>query len=303
MASLNAQQLNEKFGIANALKFEAGGGGLTRARIDTPLATGEMYLHGAHVTQFQPRGQDPLLFLSQKSLYQSNKPIRGGVPICFPWFGPRANDKSAPMHGFARLSQWEVTRTHKHNDGRVEIEMTLRDSDETRTLWPHKFTARYTATFGAELQLSLAVKNDGTAPFDFEEALHTYAQIGDIKQVRLTGLEGVEYMDKVAGGRPRQGSEPMQITGETDRVYLNTASTCSIHDPVMNREVRIAKQNSGTTVVWNPWDKVSTIADLGADEATHFLCVETANAKEQTLHLAAGAEHVLTARLSIQRQR
>jgi glucose-6-phosphate 1-epimerase len=298
MAS-SVEQLNQKFAIDGALKFEAGNGGLTCARIDTLLATGEMYLHGAHVTQFQPRGQDPLLFLSQKSLYQPNKPIRGGVPICFPWFGPRASDPSSPMHGFARLSEWEVTATRKLTDGRIEIEMTLRDSDETRKLWPHKFTARYTATFGAELQLSLAVKNEGTEPFTFEEALHTYTRIGDIKQVRLAGLESVEYLDKVAGGRPRQGTAPIQITGETDRVYLNTQSACVLSDPVLKREIRIQKQNSGTTVVWNPWDKVSTISDLNPEDAEHFLCVETANAKEQTLNLPPGVEHVLIARLAL----
>jgi glucose-6-phosphate 1-epimerase len=299
MASLSPDQLNQKFGIPGALKFEAGNGGLTRARLDTPLATAEMYSHGAHVTQFQPRGQRAVLFLSAKSLYESAKPIRGGVPICFPWFGPRKGDPSSPMHGFARLSEWEVTATRKHDDGRVSIEMTLRDSDATRKLWPQKFTARYTATFGNELELSLAVKNDGDAPFTFEEALHTYVEIGDIKQVRLSGLEGVEYMDKVLGGRPTQVREPIQIVAETDRVYLNTPSTCVIDDPVLKRQVRIAKQGSGTTVVWNPWDKASAIADLGADDATHFLCVETANAKEQTLTLAPGAEHIVRATIDV----
>jgi glucose-6-phosphate 1-epimerase len=299
MASLSPDQLNQKFGIPGALKFEAGNGGLTRARIDTALATGEMYLHGAHVTQFQPRGQQPVLFLSQKSFYEPAKPIRGGVPICFPWFGPRQGDASSPMHGFARLSEWEVSSTRKHDDGRVSIEMTLRDSEATRKLWPHKFTARYGTTFGQALELSLAVKNDGADSLTFEEALHTYVQIGDIKQVRLSGLEGVEYMDKVLGGRPTQGREPIQIVAETDRVYLNTRSTCVIDDPVLKRQVRIAKHASGTTVVWNPWDKASTIADLGADEATHFLCVETANAKEQALTLAPGAEHIVRATIDV----
>jgi glucose-6-phosphate 1-epimerase len=168
MASLSVEQLNQKFGIAGLVNFEPGNGGLVRARIDTPLATGEMYLHGAHVTQFQPRGREPVLFLSKKSLYRNDKPIRGGVPICFPWFGPRAGDPSSPMHGFARLSEWEVTATRKLDDGRLSIEMTLRDSESTRKLWPHKFTARYTATFGADLQLQLAVWNDVTAAFYFE---------------------------------------------------------------------------------------------------------------------------------------
>jgi glucose-6-phosphate 1-epimerase len=299
MPSLSPDQLNQKFGIAGALTFEAGDGGFTRARIDTPLATGEMYLHGAHVTRFQPRGQQPVLFLSDKSLYQPQKPIRGGVPICFPWFGPRAGDASLPMHGFARLSEWEVTGARRVDDGRVAVEMTLRDTESTRKLWPCQFTARYTATFGAALELSLAVKNDGGEAFIFEEALHTYFQIGDIKQVRLTGLEGVDYLDKVGGGRPTQGPEPIQIVGETDRVYLNTPSTCVIHDALMNRDVGIEKQGSGTTVVWNPWDKVSTITDLGENDAAHFLCVETANAREQMLTLPAGAEHVVRAAIQI----
>jgi glucose-6-phosphate 1-epimerase len=301
MASPSVEQLNEKFAIAGALTFERGNGGLIRARIETPLATGEMYLHGAHVTQFQPRGQQPVLFLSQKSLYQHDKPIRGGVPICFPWFGPRVSDATSPMHGFARLSEWEVTATRTLEDGRVEIEMTLRDNDATQKLWPHKFTARYTASFGEDLQLSLAVRNDGTEPFDFEEALHTYVQIGDIGKMRLSGLTGVEYLDKVAGGRPRQGPEPIQIVSETDRVYLDTDSTCVLSDPVLKRDVRIEKQGSRTTVVWNPFDKASTMADLAPDEAAHFLCVETANAKEQKVRLAEGAEHIVTARVSLQK--
>ncbi|HTL28015.1 MAG TPA: D-hexose-6-phosphate mutarotase [Tepidisphaeraceae bacterium] len=295
MASQTIEQLNQKFAIPGAVTFERGAGGLARARVNTVLAEGEMYLHGAHVTQFQARGQEPLLFLGRKSFYQNDKPIRGGVPICFPWFGPRVGDPSSPMHGFARLMEWEVTATRKLDGHRVAIEMTLRDSDSTRTLWPNKFTARYTVTFGATLELSLAVRNDGDQPFKFEEALHTYAAVGDIKHVSLTGLEGVEFMDKVAGTRPREGKDPIRITGETDRVYCDTTSTCVIHDPVLCRAFRIEKEHSRTTVVWNPWDDPP--GDLLPEEASKFLCVETVNAREQTLQLQPGTEHIMTARL------
>jgi glucose-6-phosphate 1-epimerase len=300
MASSTVEELNRKFAIDQLVRFEEGNGGLIRARINTPAGQGEMYLHGAQVTQFHPRSQQqPVLFLSNKSHYEPQKPIRGGVPICFPWFGPRQGDASSPMHGFARLSEWEVTATQKLPDGRVSITMTLRDNDSTRKLWAHKFTARYTATFGNELELQLAVRNDDGEAFTFEEALHTYVLVGDVAKATLSGLGGVEYLDKVAGGRPRQGDAPMQISGETDRVYLATQSTCVIADPILKRQTQIEKQHSGTTVVWNPWDKVTTIADLAPQEGSKFLCVETANAKEQALRLSPGQEHIIKAVLRV----
>jgi glucose-6-phosphate 1-epimerase len=299
---MDAFRLADHFGIPEALHFEDGPGGLVRAVVSTPAAEADLYLQGAHVTHWTPRGQRPVLFVSPKSLFQSGKAIRGGVPIIFPWFGSRSDGKPGPAHGFARTSEWTMESARLREDARVEITLALASDDTSRALFPSEYRLRFRVTIGSELEMEIEARNEGSEPFTYEEALHTYLAIGDISQVSVSGLEGTTYIDKTDGfKRKKQDSEPVRIAKETDQVHLSTAAACTIHDPVWNRRIVIAKGGSHSTVIWNPWmDKTKSMSDMGAENWKELLCVETANAADNAVHLSPGASHRLTAKIRIE---
>jgi D-hexose-6-phosphate mutarotase len=276
-------------------------GGLVRISIATPLATAEVYLQGAHIARYQPAGAAPVLFLSEKTHLAQGKAIRGGVPIIFPWFGARAGHPGSPAHGFARTMEWELESLVRRNNGDIHLVLRLSTTTTTLAQWPHEFTLRHRITIGAQLHLALEVENSGDAPFTFEEALHTYFTVGDVRSSGVTGLENTSYLDKVdAGQRKREGSEPIRFNGETDRVYLDTTTTCTIHDPVLARRIVVEKTGSDTTVVWNPWiPKAKAMADFGDDEWPAMLCIETTNAAENLITLLPKSTHTMTATVSI----
>lgn len=282
--------------------LEAGEGGLERLRVTGPAGAAEIYLHGAHVTRWHPTGEDDVLFLSSRSRFTAGSAIRGGVPICFPWFGPHRTDPSAPAHGFARVLPWRLVAAHDDGDD-VVVVLELTDSPATRaSAWPHPFRATYRVTVGATLRLQLQVTSTADVPVTFEEALHTYLAVRDVRSVAVTGLEGTAYLDKTAGGTTVPGSaEPVRLTGETDRVYLGTRAGTTVHDPAGDRRVLVGKDGSDGTVVWNPWaEKAAAMADLADDEWTGMLCVETANLGGTAVTLAPGGSHTMTATLAVE---
>ena len=277
---------------------DKGEGGLPRARITGPRGEAEIYLQGAHLTRWQPRGAaQPVLFMSSRAVFAPGKAIRGGVPLIFPWFGAHATDKSKPMHGFARSRPWRVTATEAAPDGTAAIELGLDDDEATRALWPHPFRARFRVTVGDALGMTLEVVNTGTAPFTFESALHTYLTVADVRTAGVRGLENTEFIDKVDHfTRKRLGTEPLKLTGETDRVFLGTRATCVVEDPGLRRRLSVDKTGSASTVVWNPWAaKCAEMADMGPDDWRSMICVETANASDDAVTVAPGARHVMTA--------
>ena len=285
--------------IPGIIDFVPGNGDLTKAIVTTKFATGEMYLYGAHVTHFQPVDQPPVLFLSGSSRFQAGKAIRGGVPICFPWFGPLEGRDTAPAHGFARTSLWELKSTNANPDGSSTLVLELTGSEKSNDFWPHAFRARYTVTFGQTLHLEFAVFHLHGEPFMFEEALHSYFHVGDVRQVTVTGLGGTPYLDKTRGARETPGAaDPLHITGETDRVYLETTSECVIDDPQLGRKISIKKTGSDSTVVWNPWiEKSKSMADFGDDEWPGMLCIETCNVERSAVAIGPGQSHVMTAEI------
>jgi glucose-6-phosphate 1-epimerase len=293
--------LSARFSIPGRVSFEAGNGGLIRTKLQSPGGEAEVYLHGAHVTHFAPTNGKPVLFTSSKSLFQPDKPIRGGVPLIFPWFGPRQPDPvgNSPMHGFARLSEWTVEAT-RHEDKSTTLVLRLEASPATRALWPGAFVLRYSGTVTDKLTLELAVENIGQEAFTFEEALHTYLELADVRQSAIEGLAGVTYLDKTdQATRKVQDALPIRITAETDRVYLGTQSPCTIEDPGNGRRIAVSKENSDATVVWNPWiAKAKAMADFGDDEWTKMVCIETCNVNVHAVKLEAGAKHVMRAVIS-----
>jgi glucose-6-phosphate 1-epimerase len=222
--------LNSRFAIPGTLRFEPGQGNLTRAVITTPDAEAHVYLHGAHVTHYQPAGQSPVLFMSRESHFAPDKPIRGGIPVIFPWFGPRAGDPAAPAHGFARTLEWSVVET-KPTGSAVGITLALNPSDSTRRWFAQDFELLYTVTLRTTLDVSLEVRNRSTTEFTFEEAFHTYLAVSDVRQVTIGGLDGVTFIDKTAAQARVVQSGPIRIERETDRVYLNTTGGVTVSDP------------------------------------------------------------------------
>ena len=287
--------LERRFGIPGMVRFEAGPNGLVRAVIATPQAEAIIYLHGAHLTHYQARGDRPMLFTSRASRFLPNQPIRGGVPIVFPWFGPHQGDPSAPMHGFARLAVWNLEAVERDAGGTVALAFALDSARATHPGWPHAYAARYSVRIGSRLELVLEVFNPSDQTVAYEEALHTYLEVADIHAVRVHGLAGTTYLDKTDGmKRKTQGPEPIRIAAETDRVYLGTQATCVVEDPVGGRRLFVEKQGSDTTVVWNPWvAKAKAMSDFGDDEWPRMLCVETANAGDHPIRLAPRGAHLL----------
>ena len=279
-------------------------GPLARLDVFTHTTQGSIYLQGAHVARFHPRGGDEVLFISRQSRFERETPIRGGVPICFPWFGPKAGNPDAPAHGFARNTTWRLEELREIEQGNILVEMALTNNPLDDELWPHAFELRFIAVFGRSLTMTLRTTNrnepDGRA-FTVESALHTYLNVGDIERVRIHGLENTEYIDKVDGmKRKRQPAERITFSGETDRVYQNTHASCVIMDDALDRRMTIDKAGSRSTVVWNPWtEKARRMADLGDDQWRNFVCVETANAGECAVALQPGQSHDMRAVIRI----
>ena len=278
-------------------RLGTGVNGLRLAALTGRSGSAEVYLHGAHVTRWDPAGGRPVLWVSRSSAFAAGQPIRGGVPICFPWFGAHPTDRQQPGHGFARIREWRlVTAPEARGRGdeeAVAAEFELRSTEPPHAAWPHRFTARYRVVVGNALTMQLEVANTGDAPFSFEEALHTYFGVSDVRGISISGLEGRPYLDKVAGLSERvQPQEPIRFTAETDRVYLDTQATCTIHDPEWKRRITVTKQGSNSTVVWNPWiDKARAMPDFGDDEWPAMVCVETANVGANRVTLAPGERH------------
>jgi glucose-6-phosphate 1-epimerase len=298
---VHSADLTSQFGIPAALRFEDTPTGLVRAVISTPAAEADLYLQGAHVTHWTPRGQRPVLFVSPKSQFAPGKAIRGGVPIIFPWFGARGGGLPGPAHGFARSVEWSLEATRLLDGGRVEITLALAPNEISRAAGFDAFHLRFRVTVGPELEMELETRNLSTQPLTYEEALHTYFAIGDIDQVSVSGLEGTAYIDKTDEfKRKKAGQEALRIAKETDQVHLNTEAACVVHDPVWDRRIVVEKSGSNSTVVWNPWiEKTAGMADMTPDAWKGMICIETANAADNTITLAPGAHRQMTASIRV----
>ena len=297
---MDLDQLNEHFAIPGVLVFRATTSGLSYAAITTPQATATVYIQGAHLAAWQPAGQKPVIFLSRKSDFMPGKPIRGGVPIAFPWFAARHDGKTGPSHGFARIQDWTLAFAAMAGDD-LHLTFTLAPTEISRSLGFDNFHLAYQLSIGRALTMQLTVANEAPTPLVFEEALHTYYAVTDIHEINITGLDGVTYLDKVDDFKPKVQQGPVTITQQTDRVYLNTTTACIIHDTAAKRRTQVEKTGSNTTVVWNPWeDGARRIADLDPTEWHEYVAVETVNAAANTITLAPKATHVMHAHITVE---
>ena len=287
--------LNSRFGLPT-LKFVEGPGGLIFAEIDNKGGAATLCLQGAHITTFRPKDQaEPVIWLSDLAKFAVGKSIRGGAPVCWPWFGPHATESGFPGHGFARTVMWEVTGTAALTSGETEIHLALVDTDQTRAQWPHPSRVELKAVVGKSLKIDLTTSNMGGEDITIGEALHTYFRIGDIARMAITGLDGCEFVDKVDGSQRKNQAGAITCTGEVDRVYVNTAATCVIEDQDLKRRIVIEKAGSRSTVVWTPWaEKADKMGDFGPDGWRAMVCVESANALDNMVAVPAGQSHVMS---------
>lgn len=293
--------LNRDFAIKDKLHFKEISGGLLVAEVTTLHGKATIALQGAHLMTFQPTGQEPVIWLSEFAKFGRGKSIRGGVPVCWPWFGPHATDSKLPGHGYARTVDWRLIQVQSLSDDRIRLEFELEESEATRTQWPHRSPVRNIITVGRALEVELATTNAGSEAFTLGDALHTYFTVGDVRRVTIHGLEGCDYLDKVDQGTRKQQVGAVTIGQEVDRIYLNTPSVCEIRDPALQRRIKISSSGSHSTVVWNPWiEKATKMGDFGTDGHLGMLCVETANAAEDVVQLAPGQVHRLVARYEVE---
>lgn len=298
---MNTQQLNDRFGVADQLVFREDASGLVVAEINNAAAEAAVCLQGAHLMHWRPKSQvEPVVWLSRDAKLAQGKSIRGGAPVCWPWFGAHATESSFPGHGYARTVLWEMVDSGSEADGATRLVLRLVESEKTRAQWPHACSLDLVVRVGATLEMELVTVNTGAAPFVIGEALHTYFKISDIGGVSVTGLDGCAYWDKMGETALRTQSGAVAFSGETDRVYVGTADTCVIEDVALARRILIAKTGSRSTVVWTPWvDKANKMGDMGQPDGwREMVCVESANALDDVVTVAPGERHVLSVRYS-----
>jgi glucose-6-phosphate 1-epimerase len=285
--------------IPGIAQIVAGQGNLPKIHITTAQAEAEIYFHGAQVTSWHPAGAGEVIFLSEKSHWEDGRAIRGGVPICFPWFRAKANDAKAPAHGFVRTKAWQLDSI-EHNQGAVTVTLSTESNADTRLLWPHEFRLVHRVTIGTQLKLELITINTGKTGFHFEEALHTYHRVSDIRHVHVAGLDGVTFLDNTASNRESLQQGDVVFNRATDNAYLNTGHALELIDSQMGRRIRVKKENSFSTIVWNPWEAgAKALADFGDDEWQQMVCAEASNILQFAVSLEAGEQHAMTATMEI----
>jgi glucose-6-phosphate 1-epimerase len=284
--------------ISGRVAIMAGNGGLPKIVVTTKFSNAEIYLHGAHITGFQKNGEPPLIFMSAKSYFAPDKAIRGGVPICFPWFGNRDGE---PSHGFARITEWQLVKASAAaSDDAVTLQFALPEI-LGREAWENLRT-EFVVTVSETLTMELIATNDGCdETLEIENCLHTYFHVGDIGEVSINGLHGAHYLDNAAGGNGElktQAESPLRIAKETNRLYLDTTSTVEIRDENLGRVICVEKSGSHSTVVWNPWTTQKLPDDFDPAEHKHMVCVESGNVKQNKISLAPGKTSALKVILS-----
>lgn len=299
---MTLEDLNAGHALAEQLRFVTGPGGLPFIRVRNAHAEAVVSLHGAQVLSYRPLGASAdVLFVNERAHHQAGKAIRGGVPVCWPWFGPDPQGLGRPAHGLARTRQWALRQTVVLPGGETQVVLGLNDTVDTRALWPHAFDLSLAITVGATLRLALTTRNTDTTPLTITQALHSYFAVGDIAQTRVQGLDGCAYTDKAtgAGGAVKLQTGDVTVAAEVDRIYSGVPASLTVVDGAQNRRVDITSEGSHTAVVWNPWAAIAAgMTDLQDDEYRRFVCVETANAGAEVITLAPGSTHTLVAQFA-----
>lgn len=298
------EQLNNKFSfqtINSSLHFKTGDGDIPLIEITNEHASALISLQGAHLLSWKPNNQQEVIWLSDEASFSVGKSVRGGIPICWPWFGAHETNTTYPAHGFARTVFWQVTNTALLENGDIKIHFKLETNElaeKYQQMWPQHTTAEYIVTIGKNLNIDLITTNNSGDDMTIGQALHTYFAVDNVSATQISGLEDKSYLDKPDNFKQKEQTGAIHINEEVDRIYLNTTDEITIDDT--KRKINIKKQGSASTVVWNPWKAVAEkMGDLGENGYLKMLCVESANAADDVRVVKAGESHKLSVIYSV----
>ncbi|MFJ4444557.1 D-hexose-6-phosphate mutarotase [Pseudomonas sp. NPDC089422] len=258
---------------------------------------------GAQILSYQRVGEPPLLWLSDQAIFRQGKSVRAGVPVCWPWFGNLQRNpasvqamyhgEQAPAHGLARTRDWKLLGVEEKGDD-LHIEFELPEAQGDLPGWPHDVELKLQIVLGDALTVSLNSRNMGNSPVTISQALHSYFAVSDVRQARVEGVEGLQYIETLADWEQRQQQGALAFAGETDRIYLDTPQTLSIVDPHWQRRITLTCSGSRSAVIWNPWtERAKELADMADDGWQRMLCIETANVWDDVVELKPGASRSL----------
>jgi D-hexose-6-phosphate mutarotase len=271
------------------------------ADINNAHGTASISLQGGQILSWQPTSTvEPVIWLSTDAAFAPQKAIRGGIPVCWPWFSAHASEANFPMHGFARTQRWQVKSTRSLDDGSTEISLTLPITIEMQAMWPHQAQLDMLINVGETLKIAIITRNLGDVDFTITEALHTYLAVSSIAQIEVNGLHGIHFHDKAAGWTEGNQTGAISFGAEVDRIYVNTSERCTIADTGYKRNIHIAKLGSQSTVVWNPWaTRAEQMGDLGEDGWKRFVCIESA--RENAVTVPAGKSHTMAVEYRVEK--
>ncbi len=300
---MTVDQLNQEFGIPSQLKVVEGKGGFPVVEVNNKRAKAKISVYSAQVLSFQPDGEtEDLLFVSENAYYQTGKATKGGIPICWPWFGPDPDGLGRASHGFVRNRMWSLLSAEETPDGETKVRLGVTADEETLEIWPHRFELVMEILVGTQLRVTLITQNTGDEAFSITQAFHAYFTIGDVTQVRVLGLEDKTYLDKANGGAAKTQSGAIAISEETDRIYMDVPPELVIDDEALGRRIHISTTGSHTAIVWNPWKEISMkMADLEEQDYQRFICVETANAENEVIEISPSDDYRLQAVYTVER--
>lgn len=265
--------------------------GFKYIEVQNNQAQAKIALQGAHLFHYQAHHQPALLWVSEKAFFEKGKAIRGGIPLCFPWFGPNKHDATLAQHGFARTAEWSVVLEEELDEGATHIQLQLTENEERLKLWAYHFDVRLDVVVDSKLTITLSVTNTDNKAFELSTALHSYFSISDIENIRILGLENRRYYDSLLK-RMLVQKDAVIIDKEVDRVYFDTTEAVVLEDE--HRSLKINQEGSNSMVVWNPWrEKSKQMADMDEESYRSMVCLETANALEDARIIQPTATHVL----------
>ncbi|HSV57202.1 MAG TPA: D-hexose-6-phosphate mutarotase [Magnetospirillaceae bacterium] len=277
--------------IPGTVELGNGEGGMPVFRIRNEFAHCEIYAYGAHVSSFRPAGQEDLLWMSPTSVYRAGVPLRGGVPVCFPWFGPHRTRTDLPLHGLVRTRFWSPKQAARLSDGRTLLVLGFSDDSQTRAVWPYAFRIELKVLVGRDLEIELSVENSGEDPFRYEDCLHAYLRVGSARGCGVIGLDGISYIDRLLGDRRAVQVGTVRLGTETVNAYMRSPPCCILDDTSLSRRIRVEQEGFTSTVVWNPGEKAAAKnPEIGAawDE---YVCIEPANCLDSPVLLPPGTSH------------
>jgi glucose-6-phosphate 1-epimerase len=297
---MNLEKLNAQCAIEE-IRFVEGPGGLVIAEVSNDQAKARISTYAGQVLSFQPHGEEDLLFVSELAYFQAGKAMKGGIPVCWPWFGPDPEGRGRPAHGLVRTAPWEVLLTQQMDDGATRLRLGITENDETLAAWPRHFALALEVTVGRQLDISLITINTEDRDLTLTQALHTYFSVGDVGRVAVAGLEGFTYIDKMDHDKEKRQEGPVTIIEQTDRIYTGVSGDLVILDPSLSRRIRIRSKGSNSAVVWNPWiEQSAQMKDFGDEEYKRMICVETTNAGPDQVTVPGHGEYRLSLSYSLE---